>query len=221
MISNEDDTEWYEACNPATNARGMVPVSYFQALGKNERDSSGSALSDGKRTDDSGYAPSSGGSMADRNERVRKSISTKVGGPLYGTVIYNFDAERPDELQAAAGEAIIVIAQSNEEWFLAKPIGRLGGPGLIPVAFIEIKDMATGLPVENPQEAIARAQVPKVEEWKKQAAEYKNSSISLGKFSFNGNVVEDMGNLNLTANTHEKQEVTYASNFNSWKFQAN
>ncbi|KAJ6258484.1 hypothetical protein Dda_6526 [Drechslerella dactyloides] len=186
VVSNEDDPEFYEACNPITHAQGMVPVSHFQIMGKNGRDSQGSTGSDHRKTDDSGYSGSStlSDSMKERAHKFRKSLSTKPGGPLYGIVVYDFHAERPDELQAAAGEAIIVIAQSNAEWFLAKPIGRLGGPGLIPVSFIEIRDMATGLPVENQEEAIAKAQVPKVEEWKRQAANYKNSSISLGKFEF-------------------------------------
>ena len=104
------------------------------------------------------------------------------GAMVYGIVQYDFNAERPDELDAKAGEAIIVIAQSNPEWFVAKPIGRLGGPGLIPVSFIEIKDMATGKTVSDPHQAVQAAGVPKVEEWKKLAADYKNSSISLGKF---------------------------------------
>src|SRR5690606_15688645 len=60
--------------------------------------------------------------------------------------------------------------------------GRLGGPGLIPVPFVEIRDMATNKAVPNPAEAIKKAGIPKVEEWKKMAAEYKNSSITLGKF---------------------------------------
>ncbi|KAF3939046.1 hypothetical protein ABW19_dt0207659 [Dactylella cylindrospora] len=187
VVSHEDDPDWYEACNPVTQVQGMVPVTHFQVMGKNERDSQGSAGSDHRKTDDSGYSGSS--TLSDvrpdpRTHKFRKSISTKPGGPLYGVVVYDFNAERPDELQAAAGEAIIVIAQSNSEWFLAKPIGRLGGPGLIPVSFIEIRDMATGQAVDNQDEAIARAQVPKVEEWKRQAANYKNSSISLGKFEF-------------------------------------
>lgn len=105
-----------------------------------------------------------------------------TGAMVYGIVMYDFAAERPDELEAKAGEAIIVIAQSNPEWFVAKPIGRLGGPGLIPVSFIEIRDMTTGKPVPDAQEAVQRAGVPKVEEWKKMAADYKNSSITLGKF---------------------------------------
>jgi len=104
---------------------------------------------------------------------------------VYGVVMYDFHAERADELEAKAGEAIIVIAQSNPEWFVAKPIGRLGGPGLIPVSFVEIRDMVTNKPVENPQEAVRKAGIPKVEEWKRMAAEYKNSSITLGKFESN------------------------------------
>lgn len=105
-----------------------------------------------------------------------------AGAMVYGIVQYDFSAERPDELEAKAGEPIIVIAQSNPEWFVAKPIGRLGGPGLIPVSFIEIRDMSTGQAVPDAQGAVARAGVPKVEEWKKMAADYKNSSITLGKF---------------------------------------
>ncbi|KAL2810873.1 hypothetical protein BJX63DRAFT_433836 [Aspergillus granulosus] len=105
---------------------------------------------------------------------------------VYGIVQYDFQAERLDELDAKAGEAIIVIAQSNPEWFVAKPIGRLGGPGLIPVSFVELRDMQTGQAVTDPLEAVRRAGVPKVEEWKKMTAEYKNSSITLGKIEAAG-----------------------------------
>ena len=108
-------------------------------------------------------------------------MSKGSGAMVYGMVQYDFNAERPDELEAKAGEAIIVIAQSNPEWFVAKPIGRLGGPGLIPVSFIEIRDMATNEPVPDAQAAVARAGIPKVEEWKKMAKDYKDSSIPLGK----------------------------------------
>jgi bud emergence protein 1 len=113
--------------------------------------------------------------------RASKSIG-KTGG-VYGIVSYDFVAERPDELDAKEGEAIIVIAQSNPEWFVAKPITRLGGPGLIPVSFIEIRDMTTGKAVEDPLAAVREAGIPRVEEWKKMAAEYKNTSIPLGSVS--------------------------------------
>ncbi|KOS22884.1 Protein scd2/ral3 [Escovopsis weberi] len=195
VIDREDDPDWYEACNPALpDARGLVPVSYFQALGRTERDS---ALSDGGRPltasiknpdHDSGYSEPSVSPQAAHHplsQRLSRSGS-KSGAMVYGVVMYDFKAERSDELEAKAGEAIIVIAQSDPEWFVAKPIGRLGGPGLIPVSYIEIRDMATGKPIENPGEAIRKANVPKVEEWKKMATAYKNSSITLGKFEGGG-----------------------------------
>jgi hypothetical protein len=172
-----------------------VPVAFFQALGKTERDSQ---QSDGgvrpptanKNPDhDSGYGEvhsmqSPGASAVPASQRISKS--SKQGAMVYGVVMYDFNAERSDELEAKAGEAIIVIAQSNPEWFVAKPIGRLGGPGLIPVSFIELRDMGTGKAIENPENAIRQAGVPKVEEWKKMATAYKNSSITLGKFEGGG-----------------------------------
>lgn len=194
VIGRENSDDWYEACNPAVpDARGLVPVAFFQALGKTERDSGQSDASTLSIKQayhpDSGYSDSSGAIEALRSpdpvmQQARKgSVSRGASGAMvYGIVMYDFAAERPDELEAKAGEAIIVIAQSNPEWFVAKPIGRLGGPGLIPVSFIEIRDMSSGQAVLDAQEAVQRAGVPKVEEWKKMAADYKNSSITLGKF---------------------------------------
>ncbi|KXH41435.1 SH3 domain-containing protein [Colletotrichum nymphaeae SA-01] len=200
VIGRENDPDWYEACNPALpDARGLVPVAFFQALGRTERDS---GQSDGamprpptmsptisKNPDhDSGYAeaaPPPGAMQSppatQPTQRMSRSGS-RSGAMVYGIVMYDFVAERADELEAKAGEAIIVIAQSNPEWFVAKPIGRLGGPGLIPVSFVEIRDMATDTAVGDASGAIKKAGIPKVEEWKKMAADYKNSSITLGKF---------------------------------------
>ncbi|OQE11610.1 hypothetical protein PENVUL_c002G09982 [Penicillium vulpinum] len=182
VISREDDSDWYEACNPLIpSARGLVPVSFFEVIGKNERDSGGSGES---KDLDSGFSDrglSHPDSSITKNGVFRMSALKGQGAMVYGIVQYDFQAERPDELDAKAGEAIIVIAQSNPEWFVAKPIGRLGGPGLIPVSFIELRDMQSGQAVADPLDAVRRAGVPKVEEWKKMTAEYKNSSITLGK----------------------------------------
>lgn len=138
---------------------------------------------------DSGYQErvTSPGSLENimSSGRMSRTMGLGKGAMVYGIVMYDFKAERPDELEAKEGEAIIVIAQSNPEWFVAKPITRLGGPGLIPVSFIEIRDMTTGQAVTDPQEAVRRAGVPKVEEWKKMAADYKNGSIPLGKLETN------------------------------------
>lgn len=155
-------------------------MSYFEPIGKTDR-SSGSKAPD----HDSGFSDTGNSGKvpgAPPQDRMSKTMGKGSGAMVYGVVMYDFAAERPDELEAKQGEAIIVIAQSNPEWFVAKPIGRLGGPGLIPVSFIEIKDMTTGQTVADASEAVQRAGVPKVEEWKKMAADYKNSSITLGKF---------------------------------------
>ncbi|KAK9458387.1 hypothetical protein V1511DRAFT_454664, partial [Dipodascopsis uninucleata] len=180
VIGNENDSDWYEACNPSTNVRGMVPVSYFEVLGRNERDSADSRSN--KNSISKSNSQMSATSDMSSTSSISSSQTRKQYTPLYGVVMYNFAAERPDELEAFEGDAVIIVAQSNHEWFVAKPIGRLGGPGLIPVSFVEIRDMTTGRPVENVEDAVARAGVPRVEEWKKRTAEYKASSIPLGKF---------------------------------------
>ncbi|KAH8690886.1 hypothetical protein BGW36DRAFT_389528 [Talaromyces proteolyticus] len=196
VLSREDDPDWYEACNPLVpNARGLVPVSFFEVVHKNEKDRHSGGSKDSLTQDlyDSGFSERSvhndrrDSTNTNKQAALRMSAIGKGSGAMvYGIVQYDFHAERPDELEAKAGEAIIVIAQSNPEWFVAKPIRRLGGPGLIPVSFIEIKDMRTGETVADPLDAVRRAGVPRVEEWKKMTAEYKNSSISLGKLESSG-----------------------------------
>ena len=215
MLSRENDPDWYEACNPLIpTARGLVPVAFFEVIGKTQRQSTDSAtsLGDKQENHDSGYSEPGGpggpggqlGPAGSKsigkpvNHTRMSSVSKGSSAMVYGIVQYDFNAERPDELEAKAGEAIIVIAQSNPEWFVAKPIGRLGGPGLIPVSFIEVKDMATGQTVADPHDAVRRAGVPKVEEWKKMAADYKNSSISLGRLeSSQQQMTADMGRMSM------------------------
>lgn len=199
VVGRENDSDWYEACNPLHGTRGLVPVTYFDTVGKTVRDS-GSSTKSGPppppvhlptASHDSGYqertitSPSNSDGPMSQPMRMSKALAKGSGAMVYGIVMYDFKAERPDELEAKEGEAIIVIAQSNPEWFVAKPITRLGGPGLIPVSFIEIRDMTTGVPVNDAQDAVTRAGVPKVEEWKKLAADYKNGSIPLGKLEQN------------------------------------
>ena len=170
-------------------------MSFFEVIGKNRNSGGSGGAPEDRRKEghDSGFSDHTFHSRTDSTSTTRQgarsrmsSLSKGQAAMVYGIVQYDFNAERPDELEAKAGEAIIVIAQSNPEWFVAKPIGRLGGPGLIPVSFIEIRDMTTGQAVADPLEAVKRAGVPRVEEWKKMTAEYKNSSITLGKLDGGG-----------------------------------
>ncbi|KAK9435411.1 MAP kinase activator [Metarhizium brunneum] len=189
VIGRENDQDWYEACNPALpDARGLVPVAFFQALGRTERDS---AQSDNSRPPtakspdhDSGYSENAPHPITTAVPITHRSTkSTDIDNKIFATVMYDFEAQRPDELGATKNEQIIIIAQSTPEWFVAKPIARLGGPGLIPVSYVEIRYVRTKEVVPNAVEAVKRAGVPSVEEWKRMAANYKNSSITLGKFA--------------------------------------
>lgn len=193
--SASDGPEWFEAANPLTGARGLVPAHCFQLLGRNEKENSMRGASAGSGAVSTSFTPGAAaaaparslspiaasgsaptqlqpgqrisGSSASPNPSPLSAMFPHRGGtpsssntaatsnnartrgkhqPLYGVVQYDFRAERPDELDAKRGESIIVIAQSNHEWFVAKPIGRLGGPGLIPVSFIAISDTTTGEP---------------------------------------------------------------------------
>ncbi|WWD22416.1 hypothetical protein CI109_106907 [Kwoniella shandongensis] len=184
-VTSERDV-WYEALNPITGARGLVPKSEFEEFVKGGRHPSGQRSIDNGRP----YTPSQGhlsqhSQQSDPRSPPGSSISPPITSepprrpkqPVYAIVQYDFQAERPDELDAKKGEPIVVIAQSNHEWFVAKPIGRLGGPGLIPVAFVEIRDPATGKPIEMLPNTI-----PLVEEWKKATADYKAAAIPLGRF---------------------------------------
>lgn len=99
---------------------------------------------------------------------------------FYAIVLHDFAAERADELEAKTGDAITVVAQSNREWFVAKPIGKLGRPGLIPVSFVELRDPGTNQAVSDVETLIESGALPRVEEWKKAIMSYKANSISLG-----------------------------------------
>lgn len=208
--------EWYEAYDPPSNMRGMVPVTYFEVVSKKGSPSPatpGGASTAGSFSSDHAdlSATPSALSNGSKNSASNRSLKARSGQTqLYGIVLYDFIAERSDELQAKAGESIIIIATSNEEWFVAKPIGRLGGPGLIPVSFIEVRDIGSNKPVDNLEEAIRKANVPRVEEWKQQAAEYKASSIPLGKFEDSSNttrngLTDQLKNMHLN-NSYEQQQ---------------
>jgi len=187
VIGAENDRNWYEACNPSTNMRGLVPVDYFEVLGKTvgppalNTSMSGLTLNDPNSRMMGNYNGYGNGNVPTPPASATVPSGPKAT-PVYGVVQYDFVAEQKDELNVKAGESIIVIAQSNHEWFVCKPIGRLGGPGLIPISFIEIRDVATGKAVENIEEFVAKSGVPRVEEWKQKLGEYKSKSIPLGQF---------------------------------------
>ncbi|KAK0242380.1 hypothetical protein EDD85DRAFT_811144 [Armillaria nabsnona] len=161
-----DQGSWYEAHNPVTGARGLVPKAMFEEFSKTS-----SMLSS--------YSPTAPEAVPS-SSTLPASGKMKPSKTFYAIVLHDFEAERADELDAKQNDAITVVAQSNREWFVAKPIGRLGRPGLIPVSFVQIHDPATGLPVPDVDALMDGGELPKVEDWKRAMFNYKQNSISLG-----------------------------------------
>ncbi|CAB4253688.1 similar to Saccharomyces cerevisiae YBR200W BEM1 Protein containing SH3-domains, involved in establishing cell polarity and morphogenesis [Maudiozyma barnettii] len=156
-----DRGDWYDVTNPAAGKSGLVPKSLFEVIDK--RSSSTSSMGNTSLT----------GSQT----------GNKKFGSLYAIVLYDFKAEKSDELSVHVGENLFICAHHNYEWFIAKPIGRLGGPGLVPVGFVSIIDIATGYASGNDiGDDIASVNLPTVQEWKSNVAKYKASNITLGQF---------------------------------------
>ncbi|CAG7849480.1 SubName: Full=Related to Protein scd2/ral3 {ECO:0000313/EMBL:CCA74015.1} [Serendipita indica DSM 11827] len=157
-----------------TGARGLVPKELFEGFDKSNAAQRSIALGG------PGARISGPSQPVDAARFSNPPTSPRQTPVFYAVVQHDFQAERPDELDAKAGDAISVVAHSNREWFVAKPIGRLGGPGLIPASFLEVRDPVTGQPITDIDALIDRGELPPVEEWKKATMNYKASSIALG-----------------------------------------
>ncbi|KAI6047050.1 hypothetical protein EDC04DRAFT_2597322 [Pisolithus marmoratus] len=158
---------WYEAHNPVTGARGLVPKNMFEEFCKSPNPVRSSHISVGPNSPVSPLGPPS-------------SPRSPKANVFYAIVMHSFAAERTDELDAKAGDPISVVAHSNREWFVAKPIGRLGRPGLIPATFVQVRDPVTNAPILDIDALIDRGDLPEVEDWKRAMISYKQNSIALG-----------------------------------------
>lgn len=198
VLNNPEDEEykeaeangWVEATNPMTHIRGMVPISYFEVFDRSRP----IALASNSPTNNHTNNNSINGDNHKLDNISPKTVISKRSSnqTLYAVTLYEFKAERDDELDVSPNENLIICAHHDYEWFIAKPINRLGGPGLVPVSYVKIVDLL------NPNSSYAsidtsdRAEVmkvisgfniPTVEQWKDQTAKYQASTIPLGSIS--------------------------------------
>lgn len=181
---SDENSGWCEATNPMTHAHGMVPISYFEVFGRSR--------------------PAAADDSAPRDSR--QSSQRNSNQTLYAVVLYEFKAEREDELDVHPGENLIICAHHEYEWFIAKPINRLGGPGLVPVSYVKIIDLSNPMASldlnDDTSRVIDEFKIPTVEEWKNRTAKYQASTIPLGSIS----------HLNpVSANTQYFQKDSHAS----------
>ncbi|KAK6464118.1 Bud emergence mediator [Scheffersomyces coipomensis] len=193
--STDNSNAWYEATNPVTHVKGMVPVSYFEVFNRSRPVAQDTAISQGLTGNDI-----QNHNLQNQNQNAYPTSPTQLSRSnqrnssqtLYAIVLYEFIAEREDELNIYPGENLIICAHHEFEWFIAKPINRLGGPGLVPVTYVKIIDLLNPNaqnPDLNPsnQDDITRTindfKIPTVEQWKDSNAKYQASTIPLGSIS--------------------------------------
>ncbi|KAJ2345978.1 bud emergence protein 1, partial [Coemansia sp. RSA 2618] len=79
-----------------------------------------------------------------------------VATELHGTALYGFDAANANELSVSEGDDLMVVAQSTDDWFIARRV--LGGAktGLVPAAYVELRDSASGAIIGDLHTYLAR-----------------------------------------------------------------
>ncbi|CAX42022.1 bud emergence protein, putative [Candida dubliniensis CD36] len=178
---------WIEATNPMTQLKGMVPLSYFEVFDRS-RPIMGTNFIDNQHH------------HQQQQQQQQGTINNGAGHrnlqqTLYAVTLYEFTAEREDELDVMPNENLIICAHHDYEWFIAKPINRLGGPGLVPVSYVKIIDLLnpnshyTSIDTSRRSqvvEVINAFNIPTVEQWKNQTAKYQASTIPLGSISGSG-----------------------------------
>lgn len=182
---DHEENGWFDATNPATRLRGMVPMLYFETFDKPVHHAGAIEQSN---------------PLGAKLLQVSGSATVKLQ-TLYAMTLFEFKAERPDELDIMPGENLVICAHHEFEWLIAKPITRLGGPGLVPALYVKIVDVlspdamagastaaAAGTgpspgDQQNIADVIRHFNIPTVEQWKEQTAKYQALTIPLGYIS--------------------------------------
>ncbi|KAI9504964.1 hypothetical protein BX070DRAFT_250864 [Coemansia spiralis] len=74
-----------------------------------------------------------------------------------GTALYGFDAANGNELTVHEGEDLLIVAQSTDDWLIAKSVnGSSGIAGLVPASYIQLRDHISGAVVSDLQTYLTR-----------------------------------------------------------------
>lgn len=185
VLSDEDPysgTGWIEACNPMTCARGYVPINFFDVL---ERTVPRSAFSLNMRNELNPHGSPLTPSLS-RSSRSDSSSSTRTSSSTLATFKYDFQAELPHELSGKEGDSVLIVAKSNDEWLVAKHVGQISSPGLVPVSFMVFRNQFTGKPLEEQNYESILSQIPSVAEWEEQIKHLTDQAIPLGTIDPHG-----------------------------------
>ena len=180
---------WFNACNPLTNARGVVPAKYFDVL---QRSSPSSAVNLQFRSElNPNGTP--GEHPQPIKPRATPTGSTRTFSGVYATVKYDFTAELPQELSVKAGESIVILAHSNHEWFVAKSLVRIGKSGLVPASFVDAYDPKTGALISTEGYSPNGDFVPSLSEWQSTNERFQQNTIALGRIPSSPRISDSSG----------------------------
>ena len=90
-------------------------------------------------------------------------------------MMYDFAAEKPNELDAKVGEVMRLYAHYGFEWLVAKSSQRQGEPGLIPFSYVKIGDTPSSGAKDDTRDAVRRAGLPEF------VADNKKRSVTSSK----------------------------------------
>lgn len=168
-----------EILDPIKNVKGRAPARCFKIFEKTHNSSTG---------DESSSSSSFPSPIINKRQISTSSsnFSPKPLGNLFGVVLYDFNAERSDELTVQTGEIIYICAHHEYEWYIAKFLNKVGEVGLVPVSYVQLIDAVTRIPFnESPKDIIEREHLPTVDEWKVVKNRHKASTKSVGPAATN------------------------------------
>lgn len=184
-----------EIFDPVNNVHGKAPLNCFKLFEKTHRPND----SDNRISNDNNNNTSSSNNNSHsrhvssnslNSNSLRSTSSTKKDpiGNLFGVVLYDFKAERSDELSVNAGDSIFICAHHDYEWYIAKFLNKVGEVGLVPVSYVQLIDAVTRIPYkESPKSIIDHEHLPTVDEWKLLKNKHKASSRSVGQHDSTNN----------------------------------
>ncbi|KAJ1873818.1 bud emergence protein 1, partial [Coemansia sp. S17] len=104
--------------------------------------------------------------------------------------LYDFDAANSNELTLREGDDVVVVAQSTDDWVIAKPLMRGGPPGLVPASYIQMRDNSSGAPIADLRAYLSRSnmRLRTATEWERKLQELRVSRSTASSASANSDV---------------------------------
>lgn len=168
---------YIEIYDPTKSIKGRAPASAFKMFEKTHQSDSTSRVVSTSSTN-------SGSRIGQQSAGVPKPHEHHpVHTPtLFGVVLYDFNAERSDELSVKTGDKIIICAHHDFEWYIAKFVDKIGEVGLVPVAYVQLIDTLTKIPYKDqPRDIIQKERLPSIDQWKAIKNKHKASVRPVGE----------------------------------------